>query len=171
MSITTNFSILTLLIFTILHYFVFITTDFWLVPPESNLPHPYYYNVSARCDTSYAPSMQLFNIADDPLETCNLARQPEYVPIILDLLRRLQKYHRESEPVYFPDVDFNANPEFHGGVWRPWLDDDMDTFARLHRVWWMQLEVLVRKEPWSYRVIVRRASIVFHGKTVTCYLQ
>ncbi len=78
--------------------------------------------------------IKLYNISADPKETCNVAQRPQNRGIVIDLLRRLQKYYLESTPPYWPRYpDHAANPDFHGGVWRPWLDKDDNVYQNLMR--------------------------------------
>ena len=85
-----------------------------------------------KCNHS-ASTIQLYNIDDDPLETCNLSQEPENRDIVIDLLKRLQVYSKESVPVFSPPWDINSHPALHGDAWRPWLDNDLDTFVKLYR--------------------------------------
>ena len=107
----------------------------WLPPPESGYTEHDLHSISPECGPPITDSIiKLYNITADPNETCNLAQRPENLHVVINLLQILQRYFLESKPAYSPPYpDFDANPVFHGGVWRPWLDDDMKTQQILNR--------------------------------------
>ncbi|XP_073680740.1 arylsulfatase B-like [Garra rufa] len=61
--------------------------------------------------------VMLFDIEKDPQEREELShRRPEMVSF---LLRRLQQYQKQAEPVVFPDDDLRCDPKTTG-AWGPW---------------------------------------------------
>ncbi|TRY92452.1 hypothetical protein DNTS_029602 [Danionella cerebrum] len=69
-----------------------------------------------------AKSVWLFNITADPYERADLAEtQPEVVKL---LLSRLVEYNRTAVAPRHPLDDPKADPQFHGGVWSPWLQKE-----------------------------------------------
>ena len=62
----------------------------------------------------------LFDIENDPNETEDLSySNPKIVRFLLD---RLAYYNSTAVPVRFPDLDPDADPAKHGGVWGPWME-------------------------------------------------
>jgi arylsulfatase B/arylsulfatase I/J len=60
----------------------------------------------------------LYNIENDPLEEDNVFEQ--FPNIVEKMLQRLEIYEKGMIPSKFPDIDINADPALHGGVWQPW---------------------------------------------------
>ncbi|XP_072038383.1 arylsulfatase B-like [Amphiura filiformis] len=108
----------------------------WLPPQESGQREQDLLNTSSKCGRPITNQViKLYNITADPKETCNVAQRPENLHIVIDLLQRLQRYFLEAKPAYYPRYpDLNANPALHGGVWRPWLDNDENTYRKLMRI-------------------------------------
>ena len=103
----------------------------WLPPPESGYLKQALTNSSRQC-LQRGAIVRLYNIKNDPHETCNLARNPDFLHIVMYLLKRLREYAQESAPVFYPEEDPKANPALRGGAWSPWLNDDFRTYARLY---------------------------------------
>ncbi|XP_057712429.1 arylsulfatase I-like [Corythoichthys intestinalis] len=81
-----------------------------------------------------AKSVWLFNISADPYERLDLSQQrPD---VVRRLLARLAYYNRTAVPVYFPPDDPRAHPDWHGGAWVPWMDQDRDqdkVYKKVHQ--------------------------------------
>lgn len=45
----------------------------------------------------YHPPYELYNLKDDPLEQDNLANKPEFKDILVDLIRQLRQWMRDTE--------------------------------------------------------------------------
>lgn len=64
-------------------------------------------------------NLWLFNITNDPEELTDMsADEPGVVSQLLD---KLAGYNSAAVPVNWPDVDEEADPNNHGGVWEPWI--------------------------------------------------
>ncbi|XP_060562376.1 arylsulfatase J-like [Ruditapes philippinarum] len=63
-------------------------------------------------------NLSLYNIDNDPLEEDNVFEQ--FPNIVEKMLQRLEIYEKGMIPSKFPDIDINADPALHGGVWQPW---------------------------------------------------
>ncbi|EEC13449.1 arylsulfatase B precursor, putative, partial [Ixodes scapularis] len=62
----------------------------------------------------------LFNIEQDPCELNNLAKTK--VHTLRFLMKKLDAYNSTVVPSLFQPDDPRAYPEYHGGIWSPWLD-------------------------------------------------
>ncbi|KAM7315562.1 arylsulfatase B-like [Ixodes scapularis] len=62
----------------------------------------------------------LFNIEKDPCELNNLAKTEEQT--LRFLMKKLDAYNATAVPSLFQPEDPRAYPEYHGGIWSPWLD-------------------------------------------------
>nr|XP_054923238.1 arylsulfatase I-like [Dermacentor andersoni] len=61
----------------------------------------------------------LFDIAQDPCELNNLAEErPELFSMLLE---RLEVYNKTVVPPVDETIDPRGSPEFHDGVWAPWV--------------------------------------------------
>lgn len=66
-----------------------------------------------------AANVWLFNIRQDPHENKDLSLKfPEKVK---SMLKRLEYYQNGMVPCPYRKRDPRANPERHGGFWRPWM--------------------------------------------------
>ena len=61
----------------------------------------------------------LFNIENDPFELEDLSDKRK--DIVEIMLNKLNNYNETAVPVQPPTFDLAANPEFHGGFWKPWI--------------------------------------------------
>ncbi|XP_077553937.1 arylsulfatase B-like isoform X2 [Haemaphysalis longicornis] len=74
----------------------------------------------STCNSVLAPC--LFDIVEDPCEYNNLASDK---PQVVDrLLSRLEHYRSGSVPPGNVEVEAQASPDLHDGVWVPWGDED-----------------------------------------------
>ncbi|KAG0417695.1 hypothetical protein HPB47_005407 [Ixodes persulcatus] len=62
----------------------------------------------------------LFNIEEDPCELNNLAKTQRNT--LRFLMKKLDAYNATAVPALFQPEDPRAYPEYHGGIWSPWLD-------------------------------------------------
>ncbi|CAN7979759.1 unnamed protein product [Ixodes pacificus] len=62
----------------------------------------------------------LFDLARDPCELNNLAGSKRLV--LRFMMSKLTAYNATAVPPLFQPQDPRAYPEYHGGVWSPWLD-------------------------------------------------
>lgn len=85
---------------------------------DKSYPHPFLEMHAPPCDPMRKPC--LFNIQWDPCEFHNLADfMPNTLKVLLD---RLHFYRtRIVKPIY-PKFDPKADPEYHDGVWGPWVN-------------------------------------------------
>ncbi|XP_041480731.1 arylsulfatase B-like [Lytechinus variegatus] len=83
----------------------------WYSPAESSEP-------SIASEIKPGKSVWLFNITNDPIEIHDLSDQEP--KIVNFLLERLMVYQSGASPVRYPDIDMDANPARHGGVWDSW---------------------------------------------------
>uniref|UniRef100_A0A8C7WSJ5 Arylsulfatase family, member J n=1 Tax=Oryzias sinensis TaxID=183150 RepID=A0A8C7WSJ5_9TELE len=67
-------------------------------------------------------SLWLFNITADPYERVDLSQH--YPHIVKRMLLRLAQYNRTAVPVRYPAKDLRSNPQYNGGVWGPWYEDE-----------------------------------------------
>ena len=61
----------------------------------------------------------LFNVTADPNERNNVAEA--YPDIVKQLKERIEYYNGTHVKQLAPIVDIRSDPDFHGGVWTPWL--------------------------------------------------
>ncbi|XP_072038381.1 arylsulfatase B-like [Amphiura filiformis] len=108
-----------------------IRSAIWLPPPESGMGKQALRDTSPECFQRQSV-VRLFNIKSDPTETCNLARNSKYLPIVKELSKKLRKYANQAVPAYYPSEDPMANPALRGGAWTPWLDNDLETFSKIY---------------------------------------
>ncbi|XP_072038382.1 arylsulfatase B-like [Amphiura filiformis] len=106
-------------------------TEIWLPPPESGIGEQALWDTSSECDPK-GSVVKLYNIRFDPSETCNIARNPKFLPIVKELFRKLEKYANQAVPAYYPPNDPMANPALRGGAWTPWLDNDLETLLKIY---------------------------------------
>lgn len=97
------------------------------VPPDLSGKGEWYLPLSTSGSTqesipdpdAYNKNLWLFNITNDPLESRDMsADEPGVVSMLLD---KLAGYNAAAVPVNWPDVDGEADPNKHGGVWEPWI--------------------------------------------------
>ena len=62
----------------------------------------------------------LYNIKSDPNEYTDLS--DKYPEVVMLLLERLTVYNLTAIPCRYPELDINADPNKHGGLWGPWQD-------------------------------------------------
>jgi len=61
----------------------------------------------------------LFDIESDPLELVDQSDTRR--DIVEFMLKKLESYNASAVPVQWSSFDYNANPNFHGGFWQPWI--------------------------------------------------
>ncbi|XP_023681164.1 arylsulfatase J [Paramormyrops kingsleyae] len=66
-------------------------------------------------------SVWLFDLAADPYERVDLSFR--YPRVVKRLLLKLAQYNRTAVPVRYPARDSRSNPQFRGGVWGPWYEE------------------------------------------------
>nr|XP_040035439.1 arylsulfatase I [Gasterosteus aculeatus aculeatus] len=90
----------------------------WIPPQALPVGPERWHNLEKRRN-KLGKSVWLFNITSDPYERSDLAEaHPE---VVKHLLRRLAEYNQTAVMPRNPPDDPLADPELHGGVWRPWL--------------------------------------------------
>ena len=62
----------------------------------------------------------LFNVADDPCEYVDLAKNES--ELVESMLKRLEGFKETMVPTRNQPLDPKANPNNFGGVWSPWVD-------------------------------------------------
>ena len=76
---------------------------------------------STNCDVSKEPCV--FDISVDPCEYNNLA--PSNPDIVKKLMERLMDYNATAVPPRNKPADPKGLPSQHGGVWVPWISDEL----------------------------------------------
>lgn len=66
--------------------------------------------------------VRLFNIREDPIETIDESSNDPF--LVNCMLTRMSEFMPAAQKVYFPDMDKWANPEYFGGKFRSWANDD-----------------------------------------------
>jgi hypothetical protein len=90
-------------------------------PPGFPLPPPHPLRAGCR-NVSLGQTVWLFDIEQDPYETCDLAgSQPD---VVSRLRRRLDELNTSAVPCRYPDADPLANPKLHNGTWDSWRADE-----------------------------------------------
>lgn len=85
---------------------------------DKSYPHPFLEMHAPPCDPMRKPC--LFNIQWDPCEFHNLADfMPNTLKVLLD---RLHFYRTRIVKPLYPKFDPKADPEYHDGVWGPWVN-------------------------------------------------
>ena len=75
-------------------------------------------NYTTNCKAKHAPC--LFNITADPCEYNNLA---EAMPdVVQELVARVNTFNETAVPIRNKPLDTRGLPEYHKGVWAPWLN-------------------------------------------------
>ncbi|XP_010764665.1 arylsulfatase I [Notothenia coriiceps] len=89
------------------------------IPPHALPGGPERWQKLEKRRNEVGKSVWLFNVTSDPYERSDLAEvHPE---VVKHLLTRLAEYNLTAVMPRNPPDDPMADPEFHGGVWSPWL--------------------------------------------------
>nr|XP_006811559.1 PREDICTED: arylsulfatase I-like isoform X2 [Saccoglossus kowalevskii] len=89
--------------------------DQWYVPAEHpDAPIPDAPLISQNVNNTF-----LFNLRDDPLETTNLATDPEMQDILEEMQARLQYYKDNAAPLWYPENIDESDPKYFDGAWTP----------------------------------------------------
>ena len=93
---------------------IFFSGDMNWYPGQNNSAFEKSYSLDSE------KNVWLFDIENDPSERKDLSdSNPKIVRFLLD---RLAYYNSTAVPVRFPDLDPQADPAKHGGVWGPWVE-------------------------------------------------
>jgi hypothetical protein len=71
-----------------------------------------------ECDPAKSPC--LFDLANDPCEYRNLAKQ--HPQVVSELLGRLERFKKTAVPVRNKRADPRSNPKLWGYMWTNWMD-------------------------------------------------
>ncbi|MEQ2240150.1 hypothetical protein ILYODFUR_011885 [Ilyodon furcidens] len=108
------------------------------IPPQALPVGPEQWQKLEKRRNKLGKSVWLFNISADPYERFDLAEvRPE---VVKHLLIRLAEYNHTAVMARNPPDDPMADPELHGGVWRPWLglegqeENKKDEYGRKEKI-------------------------------------
>ena len=89
-------------------------------PPCGWYPAPSLRNTSHH---NVRTSIELYNIAQDPYETHDLAWDFEHVEVISFMIRRIMEYDASAVPPGNKKHDPASNPKHFNNTWMPWLGE------------------------------------------------
>merc|ERR1712147_103793 len=78
-----------------------------------------YEETDFKVESKWTKRVALFNVIEDPLELVDQSDQRR--DIVELMLKKLEVYNSTAVPVQWSAFDYNANPNFHGGFWQPWI--------------------------------------------------